>query len=186
MRFGLSSIENFNLIFATFFSFAVVDLQGQMSEIPPIPNQMNKLAFFEGNWENESIFLDSEGRERKRSRFQSEVYPVLNRRAYEMKSFYENGEAGRSLLFYHLATNQYVMVALDAWGNYDEFVGNFENEKLILTSKDRVFKNGKSMMWRRTYYNFGEKQHEIVMHYSLDQGKTWIISNRQTERKTVD
>ena len=179
-----SGRSNYLLLFFGLFIFLYSQSHAQMPPKPEIPEEMKSVDFIEGTWRNEAIFLSKEGEERSKSVFTSEITKNLDGRTYEIRSFHNEEPAGLSWFFYYPPTKQFTLVALDAWGNYDEFTGGWNSDKeLVLTSKERVYGNRRKMIWRRTYYDIKKNKHKVKMYYSVDGGYSWILSNTQIETK---
>jgi len=163
--------------------FAGITGRAQMPTAPAVPDEMKKLQSFVGEWNNESTFINAEGEAAKKAHFTSVAAPALDGRVIRFQSFHQDDPAGLSWFFFDPVKETFILVGIDAWGHYDEFSGGFAGDTLVLTSRERMFPNGKKMMWRRTYTKITDQQHHIQMHYSLDGGKTWKLSNQQVETK---
>lgn len=161
------------LLFGTIICLCIAESgTAQMSEKPVVPQEMRNISSFVGEWENTATFYNQDREVQFKEIFTSEAKHILGGRAISVQSFNKDEEAGATWFFYEPLKEKYVMVAIDAWGNYDEFSGNFDGAKLVLTSDEREYRNGRKMIWRRTYTEFGEKRHVVKMHYSLDGGET--------------
>lgn len=79
---------------------------------------------------------------------------------------------GQSYSVYNPAKGVWQQTWVDNQGNYMNFEGGFENDKMTLV-RSFVGPKGKTVMQRMTFYNISDDSLDWSWESSLDDGKTW-------------
>lgn len=156
----------------------------------PAPAEMEKLQFLVGTWLNSAVFLDREGNEVRRFDAATDlpggaegmtIAPALGGWILEGSP---GSPFGRSWYRYEPLRGQYMLAAADFQGNFDVLAGNFEGDELVLTEiAPKPHRDGGTIMWRWTFYDFQPDSYRLRQAYSRDEGKTWTLANRQLNRR---
>jgi hypothetical protein len=156
----------------------------------PAPAEMQRLGFLIGTWHNTAVFLDRDGNEVGRLDAATDlpggaegntIAPALGGWILESGA----GSAfGRGWFRYDAPRAQYVLVAADFRGNFDILAGGFEGDELVLTEvAPKSDRGGGTIMWRWTYYDVGPDSFRLRQAFSRDGGRSWVLANRQTNRR---
>lgn len=79
---------------------------------------------------------------------------------------------GRSYSVYNSTKKLWQQTWVDNQGNYLDFEGGFENEKMTL-SRSFVGPKGKTVMQRMVFFNISDSSLDWSWESSLDRGKNW-------------
>ncbi len=158
-----------------------------MKPLPPAP-EMKKLDFLIGSWKSVSKIYDKDGKIVRT--VTSDDFGESS--GYRLRSIMgglyiesdPESEFARSWYFFHKPDKKFYQASIDFQGNFDILAGNFQGEKLVLTEiMAKPHRDGGTIMWRRTYHNIAKKSFNVLMEYSRDKGKTWVLSNKQTKTR---
>ncbi len=159
----------------------------QAAEIPP---EMSQLDFLVGRWLGEGKIYDPEGNVTHEISMAEmgmgpiHVEPILGGLVLEVGA---GSDFARTWYTYRPLEEEFVWVAVDRQGHFDHLRGNFEDGRLVLTEiRPQAWRDGGTMMFRRTYQDIEEDSHEVLMEYSRDEGRTWVLFSSQIEHRVKD
>ncbi len=186
---------------ATSRFFMVLAAVGLTAALPPaaaaqafppveVPPEMGRLDFLIGSWLGEGKIYDEEGNVTREISMAEMgmgpvvVEPILGGLALEQGA---GSDIARTWYTYRPLEKEYVWVAIDMQGHFDHLRGTFEDGRLVLTEiGPQAWRDGGTMMFRRTYQDIQPDSYEVLMEYSRDEGATWILYSRQLERRVPD
>ncbi len=157
------------------------------------PEEMERLDFLVGTWLNSAVFLDRDGNEVGRFDAATDlpggadgntIAPALGGWILEASA---GSPYGRTWYRYEPLRGVYMLAAADFQGNFDVLTGEFVGDELVFTEiAPKPHRDGGTIMWRWTYYDIEPDAFYLRQAYSRDGGKSWVLTNRQTNRRRAD
>lgn len=153
------------LLFVVILS-SITFTQNQMPCSDPEAGQFD---FWIGTWS-----LTWDAGEGKTETGTNEVRKILNGCVVEENFNSESIEfTGKSFSVYSIKEKKWLQTWVDNRGNYLDFEGGMESDKMILSRN--LVKDGKPMKQRMVFYNIEDDSFDWSWESSLNDGKTWEV-----------
>jgi hypothetical protein len=164
-RFEVFMSAKIRVLFIINFFLSASFIYSQKAVLPEAASQFD---FWVGEWHCE--WEDQEGNTQKSSNL---VRKILNDRVIE-ENF--DGRPGMNLIgqsysVYDVNSGKWKQTWVDNSGEYLDFVGGMEDEKMILSRKAEV--NGKKFLQRMVWSNITKEKFDWNWERSDDNGETW-------------
>lgn len=160
---------------------APAPLRGQEADPPAAVARLEGLA---GSWETDRVeFLDSDGNVVRVSgatahnELQLEGRVLVHRGRLDEPSI-----ETRAWYYWDPEDERLHMGAVSSSGRYDEFVGGWEGDRLVMTTLPKPAYDG--CLFRMTHREITDRSYLESLEVSSDGGETWRVSSRQRMRRS--
>lgn len=162
-------------------ALAATPLEGQEGELP---EPMRRLEALAGSWRAERVeFLDAEGRLRRVSSAEAHNELALGGHVLIHRGrLAEPAIETRGWYFWNPETGRLHMGSVATGGRYDEFVGGWEGDRLVMEMVPNPVFGGRR--FRMIHDEIREDSYLETLEVSVDGGETWRVSHRQVMRRT--
>lgn len=154
---------------------------GQEPEPPVALQRLERLA---GSWEADRVeFLDGAGEVTRVSRASAHNQLQMNGRVmWHRGRLEEPAIQTRAWYYWDPADERLHMGSVSSGGRYDEFVGGWEADRLVLVSVPDPVHDGRR--FRLTQSEISDTSFLETLEVSSDGGATWRVSSRQRMRRS--
>lgn len=145
----------------------------------PLPEAMRRLQHLEGEWRTDRVeFFDAEGAVVRTSSASSHNELELDGLVMVHRGRLDDPEIStRGWYFWSAEDQQLRMGSVSSAGRYDEFVGGWSGDRLVMTTLPSEAYGGR--IFRITHSEISEDSYAETLAVSEDGGDTWQISSRQ-------
>lgn len=149
----------------------------------PVPDAMRRLQPLAGTWVADSVkFLDAEGEVRRVSGARSRNRVYLDGLAFHHEGRLEQPEIETQGWYYWDPEEDVLrMASVSSGGNYDEFTGRWDGDRLIMVTEPRAHYGGR--IFRLITWDIRPDSFRERLEVSTDDGETWRVMNRQRFRR---
>jgi len=148
-----------------------------------VPEPMRRLGHLVGEWEADRVeFLDEAGTVRRVSQAEITNRAYLNGLAIHHQGRLLDPEVEvQGWYYYDPEENRLRMASVSSGGRYDEFVGGWEDGRLVMVAEPRSRDQGR--LYRLVHDLITPASFRERLEVSTDGGKTWRVSSRQLFRR---
>lgn len=147
------------------------------------PEELARLEYMLGTWEAERVeFLDDNGEVRRVSSAEIRNELALDGLVILHEGALRDPEvATRGWYYFDPADGRLHMDSVSSSGHYDEFVGEWDGDRLVMTTRSRARDGGP--LFRMVHADIGPDSFVERMELSTDDGRSWRTSSRQVMRR---
>lgn len=182
----MPSIHRYSFIIESTILLSLADLPAAGQKAPAIPEPIRKLHALAGHWRAERVeFLDAGGQIRRVSTAESCNHLYLDGLVlHHVGRLDEPAITTHGWYSYDPVEKQLRVSSVSSRGMYDQFVGRWEDDTLILTMLsspsygDRRFR---LVSWEIQPDSYRER-----LEVSDDDGRSWLIASRQRFQRVND
>ena len=158
------------ILATVFFISTIIPAQAQMTK-PCSSTEAKQFDFWLGDWN--AKWTAKDGTEKSGS---NHVINLFDGCVIEENFDGESGTGlkGKSFSVYDSHEKTWKQTWVDNYGEYLDFKGSFENDKMTLSRKT-LSKEGKPIQQRMVYYNISKNNFDWNWEISKDNGKTWKL-----------
>lgn len=158
-------------------------LLGVPASAQEVPDAVARLAALVGEWESDQVeFLGVDGAVRRTSSAQSHNEIQLDGRVLAHRGWLaEPAIATTGWYWWDASESRLKMGSVAHPGGYDEFVGEWIDDRLVMTTLPNPRYNGR--LFRMTHSDITETSYREMLEMSEDGGETWRVTSRQVMRR---
>ncbi len=152
---------------------------------PPVPEALRGLEFLVGSWRAERVeFLDEEGQVVRVSSAEAHNELQLDGRVLAHRGRLDDPRIETRAWYYWDPKEERVhMGSVSSRGRYDEFVGEWRGDRLVMTTLPSPAYGGR--LFRMTHRRIGPDAYLETLEVSEDGGESWRTSSRQRMQRVA-
>ena len=156
--------------------------QSSASE-PEVPEAMARLGALEGTWRADRVeFLGEDGQVRSTSSAETRNRVYLDGLAFHHEGRLAEPDIRTQAWYYWEPEEERLyLAAVSSGGQYDEFVGGWQGDRLVMVTEPREHYRGR--LFRVTIRDIREDSFTEHLEVSTDGGETWRMSHRQVMQR---